>query len=159
MATFSLQILSDTSFALQCIGFSGGQLPSRHTVLSRVDETTNIQIPIDAKHVTKSITHKGVLEQGANGDLWSILVQLIDGRSDNTDVIKVKSHMEHVGPSVIKQNKIACHHMFANSLADVVAEEAADIWVEPGEASDIYELDTLLKKRRKHAHGLLSGSG
>ena len=29
------------------------------------------------------------------------------------------------GPSVIKQNKIAFHHMLANSLADVVAEEAA----------------------------------
>ena len=28
-------------------------------------------------------------------------------------------------PSVIKQNKIAFHHVLANSLADVVAEEAA----------------------------------
>ena len=42
-----------------------------------------------------------------------------------TDVIKVKSHLEDAGPSVTKQNKIAFHHMLANSLADVVAEEAA----------------------------------
>ena len=62
--------------------------------------------------------------QGPNGDLWSILVQLIDERSGVTDFIKVKSHLEDAGPLVIKQNKIAFHHMLANSLADVVAEEA-----------------------------------
>ena len=32
--------------------------------------------------------------------------------------------MEDAGPSAIKQNKIAFHHMLANSLADMVAEEA-----------------------------------
>ena len=69
--------------------------------------------------------HRGDLEQGPNGDLWSILFQLIDERSGVTDVIKVKSHLEDVGPSVITQNKIGFHHMLANSLADVVAEEAA----------------------------------
>ena len=63
--------------------------------------------------------------QGQNGDLWSILFQLIDERSGVTDFIKVKSHLEDAGPSVIKQNKIAFHHMLANSLSDVVAEEAA----------------------------------
>ena len=51
--------------------------------------------------------------------------QLIDERSGVTDFIKVKSHLEDAGPSAIKQNKIAFHHMLANSLADVVAEEAA----------------------------------
>ena len=60
-----------------------------------------------------------------DGDLWSILFQLIDERSGVADVIKVKSHLEDVGPSVITQNKIGLHHMLANSLADVVAEEAA----------------------------------
>ena len=94
-------------------------------VLSRVDEKTNIQIPIDAKYVTRGITHRGDLVQGPNGDLWSIFFQLTKGRSGVTDVIKVKSHLEDMGPSVIKQNKIAFHHMLANSLADVVAEEAA----------------------------------
>ena len=41
------------------------------------------------------------------------------------DFIKVKSHLEDFGPSVIKQNRIAFHHMLANSLADVVAKQAA----------------------------------
>ena len=31
--------------------------------------------------------------QGPNGDLWSILFQLIDERSGVTDFIKVKSHL------------------------------------------------------------------
>ena len=65
------------------------------------------------------------LEQRPNGDSWSILFQLIDERSGVTDVIKVKSHLEDVGPSVITQHKIGFHHMLANSMADVVAEEAA----------------------------------
>ena len=63
--------------------------------------------------------------QGPNGDLWSILFQLIDERSGVTDFVKVKSHLEDAGLSVIKQNKIAFHHMLANSLAGAVAEEAA----------------------------------
>ena len=60
VATFCMQILSGTSFELQRIGFLGGQVPGRQTVqraelwraiqvLSRMDEKTNIQIPIDAK--------------------------------------------------------------------------------------------------------------
>ena len=57
--------------------------------------------------------------------MWPILFQLIDERSGVTDFIKAKSHLEDASPSIIKQNKIAFHHMLANSLADVVAEEAA----------------------------------
>ena len=66
-----------------------------------------------------------IRDEGHHGDLWSILFHLIDERSGVTDVIKVKSHWGDVGPSVITQNKIGFHHMLANSLADVVAEEAA----------------------------------
>ena len=54
-----------------------------------------------------------------------ILFRLIDGHSGKTYVIKVKSHLEDDGPSAIQQNKIAFHHMLANSLAEVVAGEAA----------------------------------
>ena len=137
VATFSLQPLSDTSFNLLRSGFLGGQVPGRQKVpraelwraiqiLSRIDEKSNIQIPIDAKYVTRSIAHRVDLEQGPNGDFWSIFFQLIDGRSGVPDVIKVKSHLEDDGPSVIAQNKIGFHHMLANSLADVVAEEAAE---------------------------------
>ena len=67
--------------------------------------------------------------QGPNGDLWSILFQLIDERSGVTDFIKVKSrsHLEDDGPSVIKQNKIAFHHMLANSQADVVQRKRQNV--------------------------------
>ena len=94
VATFSLQPPSDTSFKLLRTGFLGGQVPGRQTdpraelwgaiqILSRVDVKSNIQIPIDAKYVTRSIMHRGDLEQGPNGDLWSILFQLIDERSES----------------------------------------------------------------------------
>ena len=126
-----------TSFKLLRAGFLGGQVPNRQTaprgelwraiqILSREDEKSNIQIPIDKKYVTRGITHRGDLEKGPNGDLWSVLLQLIDERSGVTDVIKVKSHLEDVGPSAITQNKISSHHMLADSWADVVAEEAAE---------------------------------
>ena len=119
VATFSLQPLSDTSFKLLRAGFLGGQVPGRQTVpraelwgaiqnLNRVDEKSNIQIPIDAKFVTRGIAHGGDLEQGLGEDLWSILFQLIDERSGVTDVIKV---LEDVGPSVIaqKQDRLSPH--------------------------------------------------
>ena len=100
MATFSLQPQSDTSFKLLRTGFLGGQVPGRQTVpradlwgavqiLSRVDEKSNIQVSNDARYVTRGITHRSDLGQGPDGDLWSILFQLIDERSGVTDVIKV----------------------------------------------------------------------
>ena len=136
VATFDMHIGNDTSFTLQQTGYLGGQVPGKQTVpraelwgaiqiLSKVDGKSNIQIPIDAKYLTRGIAHRGDLVQGPNGDLWSILFQLIDERSGVTDFIKVKSHLEDAGPSAIKQNKIAFHHMLANSLADVVAAEVA----------------------------------
>ena len=101
VATFDMHIRNDTSFTLQHTGYLGFQVPGRQTVpraelwgaiqiLSRVDGKTNIQIPIDARYVTRGIIHRGYLEQGSNGDLWSILFQLIDGRSGVTNVIKVR---------------------------------------------------------------------
>ena len=136
VATFSLHILSGSSFELQRVGFLGGQVRGRQTVpraglgraiqaLSRVDETTNIQCLIDAKYVTQGVEQRSELEYGSGGDLWSFLFRLIDGHSGKTYVIKIKSHLEDDGPSAIQQNKIAFHQMLANSLADVVAEEAA----------------------------------
>ena len=70
------------------IGFMGGQVPGRQIVpraelwraiqvLSRVDETTNIQIPIDTKYVTKGSRSGRELEYGPNGGLLSIFLQLI----------------------------------------------------------------------------------
>ena len=128
-------------------------------IVSRTGITGN-----DAKYVTRGIAHRGDLEQGPNGDLWSILFQLIDERNGITDFIKVKSHLEDFGPSVIKQNRIAFHHMLARRLlpdlnlerkakwaervgvgvAKRLALVQADIWAKRSEAGDIYELDPLL---------------
>ena len=71
------------------------------------------------------MSYKGTNWNTGRLGAWSILFRLKYGRSGKTEVIKVKSHLEDVGPSAIQQDKIAFHHMLANSLADVVAEEAA----------------------------------
>ena len=82
-------------FKLLRTGFLGGQVPGRQTV--------------------------------PRAELWGAIQILsrVDVKS-NIQIpidLKVKSHLE--GPSVITQNKIGFHHMLANSLADVVVEEAA----------------------------------
>ena len=82
VATFDMHIGNNTSFALQQTGYLGGQVPDKQTVpraelweaiqiLSKVDGKSNIQIPIDARYVTRGIIHRGDLEQGPNGDLRS----------------------------------------------------------------------------------------
>ena len=128
-----------------------------------VDEKSNIQIPIDAKYVMKGIMHRGDLEQGPSGDLWSILSQLIEERCGVTDVIKVKSHLEDVGQSVTTQNKIGFHQAAKRLLSDLNLERKAkkaerigigvskrlalvqaDIWAKRGAAGDIYELEPLV---------------
>ena len=74
----SLQPPSDTSFKLLRTGFLRGQVPGRQTVpraelwgaihiLSRVDEKSNIQLPIDAKYVTRGTEHRGDLNKDPMG--------------------------------------------------------------------------------------------
>ena len=82
VATFDMHISNDTSFTLQQTAFLGGRVPGKQTVpraelweaiqiLSKVDGKTNIQIPIDAKYVTRGIILRGDLEQGPN---WGLVV-------------------------------------------------------------------------------------
>ena len=113
-----------------------GQVPGRQTVpraelwgafqiLSRVDEKSNIQIPIDAKYVTRGITHRGDLEQVPNGVSWSILFQLIVNRN-KSQMSSMSSHIWKMwAHQLSRKNKIGFHHTLANSLADVVSEEVA----------------------------------
>ena len=81
-------------------------------VLSRVDETSNIQILIDAKYVTKGVTHR-----------WAGIRDLFP--ADRRAHWPHRCHQGQVTlggrwPPAIKQNTIAFHHMLANSLADVL---------------------------------------
>ena len=111
--TFSLCPLSDSSFELQQAGFLGGEVPKEQTVpraelwgafqvLGRLNEKTHIQLPIDAIYVTKGVTHRSELKQGANGDLWSIIFQLIHERIGNTNIPEVKSLWDDTGPASTK---------------------------------------------------------
>ena len=53
------------------------ELWGANQILSKVDGKSNIQIPIDAKYVTRGIAHRGDLVQGPK-----VLFQLIDERCD-----------------------------------------------------------------------------
>ena len=94
-------------------------------ILSRVDEKSNIQIPIDAKYVTRGITHRGDLEQVPSRVSWSIQFQLIDDRN-KSQTSSMSSHIRKMwAHQLSRKNKIGFHHTLANSLADVVSEEVA----------------------------------
>ena len=77
-------------------------------VLSRLNEKTHIQLPVDAMYVAKGVTHRSEVGQGP-----------IDELTGNTNIPGVKSHLDDAGAAAIKQKKFEVH---ANSLADVVAE-------------------------------------
>ena len=77
--------------------------PFKHLVASTKRPTSNSRLI--AKYVTKGVTQRCELGIWPDGNLWSILFPLIDGRSGNADVIKVKSHLEDVGPPAIQQDK------------------------------------------------------
>ena len=122
------------------------------------DEKTNIQLPIDSKFVTKRVTQKG-LEHGPDGELWSILIRLINGRGKQ---YREKSSTSYHTWRVLahhRSNKTykLFHHMPENSSTDVVAEEATkrvaktfalvqiDIWAKREMVGDMKELDELLE--------------
>ena len=110
-------------------------MPGRHTVpraerwgaiqaLSRIDVKTTIQLPIDAKYVTKGVTQRDELEYGPTGDLVNSFS--IERRAQWQN----RSHQGQVTlggcwPISDPARQLVFHHMLANSLADVVAEEAA----------------------------------
>ena len=114
VATFSMQILSDTSFKLQRIGFLGGQADRRFHEPSFEEPTKTSPSRRKDEHPNSDGC------DARNGDLWSIVFQWIDGAQ-----WLHRCHQGQVGPTAIKQNKIDFHHMLVNSSTDVVVEEAA----------------------------------
>ena len=112
LCTFSVAHLSSYSASVsrevKCQAdklFLGAELGKGIQALNCVDEKTNIQLPIGANFVTKRVTQRCELEYGPDGDLWPILFRLIDRRIGHTEVIKVTSHFEGVGPSAIHQKR------------------------------------------------------
>ena len=118
---------------LEC---AGGQVPGRQTVpraelwgcikaVSAADPHLTIHIGIDASYVTRGAYSRGKLTSVTNGDLWSILFELIDGRPGQVHIYKIKSHLDERGPVVLTEGLVTVHDLLGNSLADVVAEATA----------------------------------
>ena len=96
-----------------------------HT-LGSTAPTIAVSIGIDASYVVNGTNNRGALIAGPNGDLWSILYKIIDGRTGTTTIYKVKSHLDEKGPRAIKDKLISFDHLVGNTLADEVAEAAAN---------------------------------
>jgi hypothetical protein len=77
---------------LACVG---GQVPGKQSVpraelrgavqtLIRADPNVEIEIGIDASYVTNGVHQRDALCNGANGDLWSMLFEVLDERQAST---------------------------------------------------------------------------
>ena len=93
VATFSLQPQSDTSFKLLRTGFLGGlryqadrrfQEPSCGELSRFSAESTSSRM--SKFRLMRNIMHRVILQQGPNGDLWSVLFQLIDERGGGSQM-------------------------------------------------------------------------
>jgi hypothetical protein len=135
---------NDTAFAINEVGCIGGQVPGRQTVpraelwggiqvLARASSSTNISLGIDASYVVNGSAARSDRCKGSNGDLWTILHRLIDDRSGATDIFKVKSHLEALGPGVLTNGITNITDLAGNSFADCIADLAGELVQAPTE--------------------------
>ncbi len=81
-----------------------------------------LRIVLDASYVKHGIERRGNLLRGPNGDLWSILLSLLDGRSGPSDIIKVKSHVIDHGATWVTDHGHKLEDVTGNEFADAAAE-------------------------------------
>jgi hypothetical protein len=156
--TFEFVPTDADDFKLRGLACIGGQVPGRQTVpraelwgaiqtLIRVSPQVDFDLGIDASYVTKGVLNRHALEMSLNGDLWNIFFEILDSRTGNTNIFKIKSHLDEEGPSVIMQKRIRFDHLIGNTLADEVAGAAVER-CKP-------DLNKISKARRCERHGFL----
>ena len=134
--SFDIQPDENRGFCLRELACIGGEVPGKQTVPRaelwgaiqtsiRADPAIDLEIGIDAAYVTNGINKRNALLKGTNGDLWSILFDIIDLRQGSTTLIKVKSHLDEKGAEAILNSMIRFDHLVGNTLADKVAGAAA----------------------------------
>ena len=133
--SFDIRPDADKGFCLEELACIGGKVPDKQTVpraelwgaiqtIIRADPTIDLEVGIDASYVTNGVNKRNVLLKGPNGDLWSILFDIIDLRQGTTTLTKVKSHLDEKGPEAIQSKQIRFDHLVGNTLADKVAGAA-----------------------------------
>ena len=66
---------------------------------------------VDAAYVTNGDVSRRALKHGSDGDLWSIMYNVIDSRPGATNIFKVNSHWDEKGPKAIQERAIRLDHM------------------------------------------------
>ena len=131
-ACFTLHPTGSADFILSNLACLGGQVPGRQTIpraelwgaiqmLIRANPAAGTTIGIDAAYVTKGTHNRQKLICGPNGDLWSILYEIIDSRTGTTNLFKVQAHLDKKGPVAIQNKEIRLDHLIGNIFADQVA--------------------------------------
>ncbi len=86
------------------------------------------EIVLDAAYVAKGLGSRGDLLRSPNGDLWSMLYNVIDGRNGPVAVSTVKSHVIDEDVPGIVLGKHRQDHVVGNELADAAAEAGASLF-------------------------------
>ena len=96
---------------------------------------SRLTIRIDAAYVVKGMAteHRARLLQGANGDLWALLIETIRCKSLEVDPAKVKAHAE----KQVLLGKVELQEFLGNALADAGAGAAAEEAVSTPEAREV----------------------
>ncbi len=94
------------------------------------------EVTLDAAYVVDGLAKCGDRLRSANGDLWTILAKIIEGRDGDTCITKVKSHVlrDHVDQVASRQH--LWRHVIGNELADAAADTGPALFTqEVGAAS------------------------
>ncbi len=99
-----------------------GELWAASLLLDHAPIDGDFRIVLDAAYVANGLGRRGDLVRGPNGDLWAILLQLVDERKGETLVSKVKSHVVRNDVEGLAAGRHDREHVLGNELADAAAE-------------------------------------
>ena len=160
VATVGVRSTGATAVAVEDVGLQISRTPGRPAVpraelwaaiLAARAATAGqrITIQVDAAYVVKGLsgkTNQMALKAGSNGDLWTALLDLVQAKSLDIHVCKVKSHAE----IQVLLGEVSLEAFLGNVLADAGAEVAAENAVHSHAAQDLSQWEgiTFLVARR-----------
>ena len=93
-------------------------------MLAAVPSEKDFKVGVDASYVVGGVPRLEDLQAGENGDLWSVMEAVICDREHhggNTEVYKVKAHLDEEGVGPLVQGRITATDLIGNCLADRAA--------------------------------------
>ncbi len=91
-------------------------------LIERAPRAGPFKLVLDAAYVKNGIDRRGDLLKGPNGDLWGVLLDLIDRRDGEVEAVKIRSHIADKGAKAINGSGFQWGDILGNELADAAAE-------------------------------------